>query len=906
MVNKFDRPVQKDWSWQTAQLKAPTLDYEMLNSIAMEKQAEYDNIASLNALVPNALQNPDDLAKQQEYRALVEQGTKATTDAYMKSASAGAMSYRDFKNQVQKAWQPGGSADMLNKRYQGYYAAEKAIDEYYKDDTSPVNKTLAKQRLKEQAAQPTGWDPATGKYNVINTPELYKDPKINEGIDQMLKEIKENGTTSLLGDFNKDWYVQKIQTETREPERIKLAYQALASQPQYAAQIQRDADYKAMTINPAKHQAAYENTLNTNLANLTQTAEDAKKDKQSTIDWQNTLRQQGYNVKADGDFGVLTEKATKEFLDSQKQSVADGISKYDFKNQMINEVDKGYLGYALRGAYKKVEMTPIFNRAKEAQMDYSLKKEANSIALWSAQQQWAPKPGPNATVVSGVAGQLPVINDYYMEQKNLAKKTEADLNKAISNTNTFKGWDLKNVAEAYNVWDKVRGNTEEEKKANYKQLLTANSNGFQYTDEQVNSLYQEMNGGGPGMIKTSLKAYGDIQGEVHRLEEGQGQIADQYIKTSDGAEQLRILRQQSPPGLKNLSDAELVRKALTDPDLFEIKVASTPETREAGVRLNNVSMNAAKTFKSVSDRQIAKQQREGVHYDWGSLGTTEIYVNSKDELLKPTLDGISDAILTGTNLNFTTFGQAGIEYRDKEGKKVDEGSTRKVETMAVTTNEKRQPVLRVGVTITPPSGKPYLAFTDLDMTPGRPEVELVKQGLEKEYANSINAGRTAAAEGILDNINALSGNDNVKYASADIGLKDLNVNNTSPEPIYQEVLNANGTKSLVDVTTLGWLAKDFQMNDNINGFGYQLYGFNTRTGNVAANVFIDPEGKKIISKDLSGASTYNSTASAKQALLGKEILSRTPIEVTQQKVHGSGVTESRSSTTIESRKSTNE
>ena len=140
MVNKFDKGVQKDWSWKTARLQVPTLDYEMLNSIAATKQAEFDSIASIGAMVPRALQNPDDLAKQQEYRSLVDTGTKSVTEAYMKSPSSGAMAYRDFKSQVQKAWQPGGVADMLNRRYDAYFAADKAIDDFYKDDTSPANK----------------------------------------------------------------------------------------------------------------------------------------------------------------------------------------------------------------------------------------------------------------------------------------------------------------------------------------------------------------------------------------------------------------------------------------------------------------------------------------------------------------------------------------------------------------------------------------------------------------------------------------------------------------------------------------------------------------------------------------------------------------------------------------------
>lgn len=882
MVNKFDRPVQKDWSWQTAQLKAPTLDYEMLNSIAMEKQAEYDNIASLNALVPNALQNPDDLAKQQEYRALVEQGTKATTDAYMKSASAGAMSYRDFKNQVQKAWQPGGSADMLNKRYQGYYAAEKAIDEYYKDDTSPVNKTLAKQRLKEQAAQPTGWDPATGKYNVINTPELYKNPNINKAINEMLSEIKANGDTQFLGDQNKSWWLQKIQTETREPERIKLAYQALSSQPEYAAQIQRDADYKSMTIDPAKHQAAYENTLNTNLANLTQTAEDAKKDKQSTIDWQNTLRQQGYNVKADGDFGALTEKATKEFLDSQKQSVADGVSKYNFKNQMISEVDKGYLGYALRGAYKKVDGDLLFNQAKKAQMDFSLKKEENSINMWRAQMEFAPKDQASTTAVSSIAQQLPEIQTYHKDLKDQLSATEKKVDESLNKSKTFKGWTKENVAEAYNTWNKVTGNTPEERKANYKALLAQKSD-YPFTDEQVNMIFEEMNGAGDGMIKTTLKTLGQLQSEVGRVEEGQAHIASQYINTPEGRENLKSIERYRTPGE---TDQQLATRAINNPGDFNRPYkGNNPMGEIAGARPQD-----GVDFVSKMNRQI-KDNPSKTQYDWGSLGTVEIYANSDDKVLKPTLDGISQALETGTGLNFSSFGQAGLVYKNKDGEEVDAGKSRKVVNMAPTVGLKGQPVIRVGMSITGERGGSYAAFTDIDVVPGSVEQVQLMTGMKKAYVEKLKNEGAIAAQPYLDVIESLQGKDGMDRGAIDSQVKSLNLNNTSDNTIYTTEYNPiTGEPTLVDVTKYGWKSKNLEKDENIGGYGYELWGFNTATGNVVGNTFIDSQGRRILSPAVGqpGAFTFGSSDAALKDRQGKYILSETPVEVKETKVNRSG------------------
>jgi len=912
MVNKFDKGVAKDWSWKTAQLKVPTLDYEMLNSIAATKQAEFDNIASLNAMVPNALQNPDDLAKQQEYRTLVNNGTQAVTDAYMKSASTGAMAYRDFKAQVQKAWQPGGVADMLNKRYSAYYAADKAIDDYYKDDTSPVNKALAKKQLRDQASRDTGYDPSTGKFNQIATPELYKTVNINERIDSMLKEIKENGDTQFLGDTNKDWWIQKIKTETREPERIKLAFQALAQQPEYSSQIQRDADYKSMMIDPEKHKAAFEANQKAQLDQLSTQAEKAKTDKQATKDWQNTLRAQGYNVEVDGDFGALTEKATKDLLEKQKNAVNQNISEYDFKNQMRNEVSNSYLGYALRGAYKKMDKELVYNKAKEAQMDYSLRKEANSIAMWSAQMEFAPKPQAKTTAVSGLAQQLPEIQTYHKDIKDQLANTEKQIDQALSKSTTFKGWTKENVAEAYNTWNKVQGGTPEEKKANYKALLAQRSN-YPFTDDQIDALYNEMNGIGDGVIKTTLKTLGNLQSEVSRIEEGQSEIASQYIQTDEGKKNLLKLE---PFRQKGETDEQLASRAIRDPQSFESKVVvGGNSASELGKSFNPANWfkddkdkknpwNVANQFIDQQNSDIKNQSKNGKVYNWGSLGTFEIYANSGDETFKPTFDGINQAIETGTGNNFTAFGKAGLTFKNMDGDEIKAGKSRKVNNMSAAIAADGSPILRVGMTITDNGGKPKDAYTDINVVPGSVESVQLLEGAQKAYVEKLQAEGPIAAQPYLHYIEALQGKNHESVAAADTKLKSLNLNNTTSEPIFiQSGYDSKGNPVLTDIRTMGWQVTNLEMDENINGYGYGLLGISSTTGPGAANVMTDAAGNKILVPAVGQPDkvVHNSVDGAMKDRVAKNVLAKTPVEVTARKVNRSGTSSSKTEITKNSK-----
>lgn len=904
MINKYDKAVAKDWSWKTMVPKLPELDVKGFGEVLAQQQSQVDQVGLLSDKKPDVLNNDPDLEVYKNYQDRMQKGLDHVSQEYNKGVTSGQLAYKNYLAQFRKDWSPGGEADLLNKRYGQYQAGVKAIDDFYKDDSSPVNKTLAKQQLQAQLKNPINLDPSTGKYTSISTPELYKNPDINKAINEMLQEIKANGDTQFLGDSNRDWWLQKIQSETREPERIKLAFQALSQQPEFASQIARDTEYKTLQTDPVKYEAAFKAQQQNALDRLDKNAIEASnsKDPQVVKDWQNHLRSQGYNIKADGQYGDATDKASKDFYDKQKAQVKANVDNFDFKTALQQDVTNSYLGYATRGAYKKIEKSLIFNQAKKAQMDYSLKAEENRIARYAAEMEFAPKENSNVVVTSGLAQQLPDIQTYYKETKDLKSETEKNINKAISKDPVFQGWELPNVAEAYNVWQKVRGNTEDEKKANYKSLLEANSD-YPFSDEQVDKLYMEMNAPDNGSgFKSALVSFGQINSELNRLEEGQMFVAEQYLGTTEGKAGINQLRKVAPTQFRNLSDDELAKKALTDPDAFIIKGQRMPSSTGFGSG-KSPDVNPAEGFTYQMSRDVKNHQANGVNYNWGSLGTAEVHATSKDKYLGPVMDGLGQALETSrTGLGYSTFGEAGLTFRNFNGDKVSQGKTMTVKSMAPSVNGKGDPIVVARVIMTNPGkgGGTYEAYTEIDVADPVLRSK-INSGLEKAYAIELESGDKATAQKMLRVIQGFEGVDGKKDATKSIMVENLNLTNTTPQEIYQ----LSPTGELVDVRTLGWGAKDLEDNRNIGGYGYQTIGFSTYGSPVVANVFTDAQGRRIIAPDLiTGEAVYDTPFGASAALKSREILAKTPVEVKERKVRG-GTESSSSSKTVEIHK-TNE
>lgn len=345
-INRFDRNTRYDWTINTPILKLPELNFEALDQTMQGIQSQIDQPKLISQMRPNALNTVEDKALLQQYNQFVDQGVQRVADAYGRSIQEGKAANNQFAYDVKEQWTPGGTADLLNKRYQNAAARRKELETFYKDDKRGINKTLALKQFQDEINAPIGYDSQsrTGKQDF--TVSTVNDPDLRKAADDMLKEIKETGDTQFLGNVNKDWYITKIKTETRPAEQIRLAFQALAEQPEFAGQLDRDAQYKAISTDPKKYQQNYELGLDNQLSQIEKTIEEAKSDPLKTKQLQQTLADNGYNITVDGQFGQFTEKAAKEFVESQKQLVKEKKGKFDLLGNLRQDVYNDYENYA--------------------------------------------------------------------------------------------------------------------------------------------------------------------------------------------------------------------------------------------------------------------------------------------------------------------------------------------------------------------------------------------------------------------------------------------------------------------------------------------------------------------------------------------------------------------------------
>lgn len=865
MLNRFNKFAPRDYSWQTAIPELPELNVEMLDSTMGNLQNSITQSNLLSKQRPQVLNNKPDLELYQEYKTMVDSGLQKVTDSYKTGGfKAGQAAYNQFLQQVTDEWRPGGRANLLNERFNAYKNATEEINKFAKDDKRSINTSLAKFQLQEELSKPIDYNPDIRKGNSIKTPDLYKDPDLRSAVDDMLKEIKTNGTTSFLGDFNRDWWVNKISTETREEERIKLAAEALMSQPEFQAQLQRDVQYKTYTTDKNKYEKSFIESEKQRLDKFTKASEKAKTSPKETKDWQNFLREQGYNIEVDGQFGTLTEEATKQFLDSQKSRT------FDFNEQLTSEVKQNYMDYALRAAYKKVDVTPIFNKAIKAKADIQNAREANKINR--ERLEFEQKDASLVTVVSGISQQLPDIQKHYEDTKKLKNEFEGQMNNAIQKS-AFNGWTIDNIATAYLKWDKAEGQTLDEKVNNFKRLLNENGS-FTFNNDQVDLLVKEMMApSNQSSVKTMLETYAELQDETSRFEDLQVGLGKQYIQTPEGRDALSKLE---PFRLKGESDEQLMRRLVQNPQQFrETKTVYLPGRMTDGRTIEEVQqVGEAVLNKMKSD--MKNQEQSGFKYDFTSLGTYEVYTHKDDTNLRPVLDNISLAIESGTGLNFSTFGKIGLSFKDFEGEDVKSDGVKKVKSIAPAKNNKGEPIFKVDLTFTDKKGKVKDGYTEINVIPGSPEQRQTVNGLKSSYIDLVKSGNSTSAMGVLDLIDAFEGKNGLKQASVDLTLKNLNTKNTQLRPVYTES-TINGQKQLVDIRQYGWQVADLGMDENIAGRKLKTYGINTQSGNFAASVVVDDNGNEILVPDDSGNALFPSSSGVRKNLLGMVIKSNTPV-----------------------------
>lgn len=871
-INKYDRlGPQKDWSWNTYIPQLPQINYELWDQMLGQQQNQLEQSKLISQKVPNALQTEDDLAKQQQYKQLVEQGLNDVTKAYTEQGiQAGNRAYKDYVNNIKQQWQPSGLASVLESRYQGYQQGKKAIDDYYKDETNPVYKQYAYDQLNNQVASGTGYDPTTGKYNTVATPELFKNPNLRKAILEGIKEIDESGTTQFLGDLNKDWWIQKIKTSGRPEDKVRLMTEALMQQPEFANELKVEGWYQNRDGNAKGRADQYIQSQKDQLKNLEGLHSEAEKGK-GVKEWQTFLAQEGYDVTPDGKFGAATKQAGKDYLEKQKGIIDQNEKDPNLQASVSQKtLQKTYTNYALGFVDKKVEKDLIFNKAKDAIMNASIQR-ARTQALISGFDALKPTPNSNVLVTPTTGVDLETSFSQLKANQETTKQFEQQLNDGLTkNKNSvFYGWTPSNVAEAQRLFDSIPNNvTGEERKAQFKQLL-ANNSDYKFNPQQSEDIFNAVQTN--PSIKQGFEELQKMKENEQMLKDYNGEIAGQYVDTPEGKKAIVMLNSFRQPGE---TDAQLAARALANPKDFDETSGSVRDVR-SGLQ---VPMDWGNEFAERMKSDVKKQQKSGMQYK-----TQNGYVVSfgnQDDFMKPSIDMLNSAITNQSTFDFKSEGKAGLIFRNDDGSEYD-GNQRPVITDSRIANGK---LVATGWIGTGDKKKKVTSVIDLD--PGNPMTYEIKEGLEKTLAYSAQVGSKHDIEGLARNLLFLNGYDWSKAATQ----QSAAYNKAQPQNIT--MVRPDGK----DVTTssMGLNTEPVKSEQYLDDKGqlrtFHTYAAKTKSGETkflnVADVY-DKQGnvigKRVVQEP--DGTQYHSTVSGIDIInTANSVILRTPVEATRSKV----------------------
>ena len=883
-LNRFDKFLPKQFDWQTLPTQLPQLNFELLDQMMATQQNQLDQSKLISQRVPNALQTDDDLAKQQAYKQMIDLGLENVTKAFTEQGvQAGNKAYRDYVNQVKQAWQPSGIASVLENRYQGYQKGREAIDDYYKDETNPAFKQFAYDNLMQQVQKGTGYDPTTGKFNTVQTPELFKNPNLRKAILEGIKEIDESGTTQFLGDLNKDWWIQKIKTSGRPEDKVRLMTEALMQQPEFANELKVENWYQNRDGKSAERANDYIQEQKAQITELENLGKEAEKG-QNVKALQQMLIQEGYNIGSDGQYGEKTKEAYNDFLTKQKGIVDQNINNPDL-NDIVSQknLKQGYVNYALGFVNKKVDKNLVFNKAKDAQLNASIQR-ARTQALISGFDQLKPTPNSGVLVTPTVGVDLETSFNQLKANQEATKQQEAQLNEQLTkNKNSvFYGWTVANVAEAQRLFDSIPSNLSfDERKAQFKDLLAHNSE-YKFSPQQSENIFNGLQT--DPTIKQGFTSLQESKESEAMLNQYNEEIAGQYVDTPEGKRALVMIQDKRKQGE---TDAQLAARALANPKDF---ISRSGDVGESG----SMEFDQGTEFANRMKTDVKKQQKAGMQYK-----TQNGYVVSfgkDDDYMRPSIDMLNSAITNEDVYNFKSEGKAGLIFRKDDGSEYD-GAQRPQITDSRIANGKLIATGWVGT-----GDKKTKVTSVIDLDPGNPMTYEIKEGLEKTLAVSRQNGSEHDEEGLTRNLLYLNGYDWSKAAVQ----QSAKYNKAKPDNL--QLVRPDG--KLTTSGSLGLNTELVKTESYIDGNGnvrqYHTYAAKGKSGKTQfLNVtdIYDKSGNIIgqrVIPDRKGNQYYSTVTGIDIFNTANAVVSRTPVEATRTKVpQGQQINEQQLGTLIE-------
>ena len=306
-------------------LPLPQIPFEQLGKVLESYQQQQDTFEAVREKGYNVLKNDSDqkLAKQVEgfqdeiVSNLANQYMKGGTQEYMSALRGGIKS-------LIKLRQPGGAIAALEGRHKQLATVQEELKKKYEKDAAIDNYEVAKSMIK---IGDVNYNAETGTYNSITTPSLqnfqdnYK--QIEDTIKAMHPEIKK------IVRFSNGYVYDEKGTKYH----VKDAMESLMASPEFRAQTEISARYRAMTMSDDQKKETIQQANERNqeiLDNVSQSLQNTanmltSNDPKKITAAQQQLQEKGYYS---GKITGKLDKATQDAMDNYTAYITQEAEKY--------------------------------------------------------------------------------------------------------------------------------------------------------------------------------------------------------------------------------------------------------------------------------------------------------------------------------------------------------------------------------------------------------------------------------------------------------------------------------------------------------------------------------------------------------------------------------------------------
>ena len=388
-------------------------------------QLEKDTYGQLSKAMPNYINQ--DTPEALQFKDLTGKLSDAVTNSFAQGDTQTAMrSLRSAQEELRKQWQPGGLANALNSRYSQYQDAVKAINEGTKNNKSSVYGDYYRDQLDQSVKKGINYNPETGTYSSIGSPQISKEVILGDEVDDFLKGWMADKGVQITKSADGMWY-NKVTQEQVDPNELSGALNQFYKQPHIQQALGVYGWDRARRMDPEAARQAYRSKLVNSLDQQSQEADKLKDllntgNKRQIQELQADLKAKGYNLTVDGIAGPKTKQALENYIQEVTDEVSTLKSQIDSNLQNIdpqqfaiedlkNELTNTYVP---KYAYTKRDLDMIANQPAIAQM----KIRAQQKALDGLKAMMFP---PSATMIAPVTTN-PVTVESISSQYTSAKK----------------------------------------------------------------------------------------------------------------------------------------------------------------------------------------------------------------------------------------------------------------------------------------------------------------------------------------------------------------------------------------------------------------------------------------------------------------------------------------------------